>query len=153
MRNPLTDSNCLPVVHTGLFVELQGQAVGIVEETDPLAVGSVDHDGIGGDTQSVQLGNGLFQIGSIEAQVPHTAAGGLSVVGLGILLTEDLDGGIGQLYFQLDIILGLTVLFLDDLEAQLVDIEILGLLVVRGNNGNMVQILSNHSQSPLFMKF
>ena len=38
-----------------LFVELQGQAVGIVEEADPLAVGGVDHDGIGGNAQSIQL--------------------------------------------------------------------------------------------------
>ena len=140
----------LPADAACLLVELQGQAVGIVEEADPLAVGGIDHDGIGGDAYSIQLCDGLLQIGSVEAQVPHTAAGGLAVVGFGILLAEDLDGGVGQLHFQLDVILGLTVLFLDDLEAQLVDVEILGLLIVGYDDGDVMNVLYDHIKISLF---
>jgi len=103
-------------------MQLQRQTIGIVEEADPLAVGGIDHDGIGRNAQGIQFGNGLLQVGCVEAQMPHTAAGRLAVIGLGILLAKDFDGSIGQLHFQLDIILGLPLLFLDDLEAQFIDI-------------------------------
>ena len=138
---PSQQARHCPPGHPGLLVEFQGQAIGIVEEADPLAIGGVDHNGIGRDAQGIQFGDGLFQIRGIEAQMPHTAAGGLSVVGLRILLAENFNGSICQLYFQLNIILRLTMLFLDDLEAQLIDVEILGLLVVGSNDCYMMQIL------------
>ena len=111
-----------------LFVDLQGQAVGVAEKGELTAVDQILPDGLGFDAATIQPGRGGFRVLHPEGQVAQAHRFGVIHPLGGIGPDEELQGGLSQGKHPQIVILGGAVDLPDQLEAQLVYIKLPRLL-------------------------
>ena len=110
----------------------------------PLAVG-VPADGLTFDAQSLQLEHGGLDVVHPEGQVAQALGFRGAEPGGGVGNGENLQLAVPKAQVQLPVPTVLPEVLPQNGKAQLLHVELLGLLVVRDDDGHMVHLIEQHS--------
>ena len=130
-------------------MQFEGETVRVVKKGHPPLGAGVPADGLTGNAFFLQLLYGQFHVLHLKGQVAQSLGLWPAEPGRRAGNGENLQLAVPELQVQLPVATVLPLGFTEDGEAQFFHVEGPGSLVIRDDNGRMMQFFEEHSSSSL----